>query len=92
MKNIQQDQEVMDWAIDGLNQIRARNKQRRDNFWAWRERKLEGSQTAPQYQGTSNICRYCGGLATVAGKCPASSDGRHHCSSFPGPKWDEKWN
>ena len=91
VEKAQQNQAVMDMAIDGLNQIRARNKQRRDNFWAWRNRKLVGSQTAPSYGATSHICRYCDGLATVAGKCPVSPDGRHHPKPFPGPKWDEKW-
>lgn len=83
MQNMQQNQAMMDWAIGGLNQIRARNKQRRDNFWAWRERKLE-TQTPTKYAG-SGLCAYCGGLVTVGGKCPVSQDGRHH-SSDAGPK------
>lgn len=92
IQNMQQNQAMMDWAVGGLNQIRARNKQHRDNFWAWRNRKLEGSQTAPSYGATSHICRYCDGLATIAGKCPLSPDGRHHPKPLHGPKWDEKWN
>lgn len=83
MQNMQQNQAVMDWAIGGLNQIRARNKQSRDNFWAWRERKLE-TQTPTKYVG-SGLCAYCGGLVTVGGKCSVSQDGRHH-SSGAGPK------
>ena len=83
MQNMQQNQAVMDWAIGGLNQIRERNKQSGDNFWAWRERKLE-TQTPTKYAG-SGLCAYCGGLVTVGGKCPVSQDGRHHLSGA-GPK------
>ena len=78
--------------VDNLMGSLERNRQRSDNFWAWRNRKLEGSQTAPSYGATSHICRYCDGLATIAGKCPLSPDGRHHPKPLRGPKWDEKWN
>ena len=84
MEKAQQNQAVMDMAIDGLNQIRARNKQRRDNFWAWRERKLKTQ--VPTLYGLSGICRYCGGLVTVGTKCPVASDGIHVGREISGPK------
>lgn len=83
LQKAQQNQEVMDAAIGQLNALRARNKQRSDNFWNWRERKLE-STTPTKYVG-SGTCVYCGGLVTVGGRCPASQDGRHHAGGA-GPK------
>ena len=76
---------MMSWAIGGLNQIRENSRRRRENFWNYREQKLK-TQTATQYQGVSSTCACCGGLVTAGGECPASRDGRHHVSSFPGPK------
>lgn len=76
LQNAQRNQAVMDAAIGELNNLRARSKQRRDNFWSWRERKLES--TTPTNYGGSSMCSHCGGLTTVGGRCPASPDGRHH--------------
>lgn len=73
-------QMMVDSVMGSLN----RNRQLREERYNIINQKLK-STTAPQYQGTSAICPYCGHLASVAGNCPASPDGRHHPGTFGGP-------